>query len=99
MQCSSAHTKLHIAQYASQLYFLDLLEGVWRRGCRILCARFAGEWNMEVHATGTGDVLEKQAGKTPHDGGLDKPCTLYMGEGDWLWRGARFNLAVRGASR
>jgi hypothetical protein len=54
---------------------------------------------MEVHAAGTGDVFGKQASKNAHDAGLDKHCTMYTCEGDWLRGGARSNLAVRDASR
>jgi hypothetical protein len=62
-------------------YFLDLLKGVWRRGCCVQCASFAlrvHEWSMDVHAAYTGDVFGKQAGacKNPHDTGLDKHYTL-----------------------
>jgi hypothetical protein len=47
--------------------FLDLLEGVWGRECRVRCARFGlwvFEWSMKVHAIATGDVLGTQAVKT-----------------------------------
>jgi hypothetical protein len=55
--------------------FWDLLEGVWRRGCRVQCARFdlrVCEWSTGVHAAGLGDAFGKQACKDPHDAGLDK---------------------------
>ena len=77
--CSSGHAELNIAQWATKTYFWDLLEGVWRRGCRVQCARVGlrvCEWSTEVHAAGTVDVFGKQASKNAHDVGLDKHCTL-----------------------
>jgi hypothetical protein len=47
--------------------FGGVLEGVWRRGCRVQCARFGlrvCEKSTEVHAAGTGDFLESRRAKT-----------------------------------
>jgi hypothetical protein len=54
---------------------LDLLEGIWRRGCYVACTRSSSrvcEWSMEVHANGRDFVVGKhQARKFPHDTSLD----------------------------
>jgi hypothetical protein len=71
-----SYTLLRVPQNRN---FGDFLEGGWRRGCRVQCAKFGvrvREYSTEVHAAGTGDVFWKQASKNAHDAGLDKPCTL-----------------------
>jgi hypothetical protein len=43
------------------------LDGVWRPGCRVQCARFGvrvWEYSTEIHGNGTGDVLESKRAKT-----------------------------------
>jgi hypothetical protein len=59
--------------------FGDLLEGVWRRGYRVQCARLGlrvYEYSTEIHAEGTGNVFGNQASKSPHDAGLNKQFTM-----------------------
>jgi hypothetical protein len=55
------------------------MEGVWRRGCRVQCARFGlrvCEYSTEVHAAGTDNVLGQQASKNAHDADFDKHRTV-----------------------
>jgi hypothetical protein len=54
---------------------------------------------VKVQATDMGDEFGKQASLNPHDTAFDKPFSLQMGEEDWHWRGAGFNLVVCDGSR